>query len=604
MLVFMLSCVLAQTNSWDIDTTFGTNGKVVTDFSSGDDIIYKLVVLPTGKILAGGTATNATKDFALALYNSNGTLDTTFGTGGKVSTDFFGGIDEAYGIVVQEDGKILLSGYATNGANQVFALARYNANGSLDTTFGTGGKVTTTFTGATNAQGLTVALQSDGKIIVVGAANATAATWDFALARYNADGSLDTTFGTGGKVTTEVNDVDQASVVVVLSSGKILAAGSCGHTPNYDYALVQYNANGTLDTTFGTNGKVSTDFSGGNDGISQIVILSDGKILANGSSVNGANNNFALARFSANGPLDTTFGTNGKVTTDFSGDYDLSYDMKVFANGKILLGGLVTNGTNQNFGLARYDANGTLDTTFNTTGKVTTDFAGNPDLSCGLAIQSDGKILAAGQAANATNGDFGIVRYVGDSIPKITIQIGALPKSVGTVEYQLQLPFGTVTQDVYVHVEWDNTTGAVLRLKRQWPAARDEEEEEVRGTSYIDVVYKNITGNFTVMVNHQPAVGANPGSLTDARNVIVKIYINTLPTSLTLTPWIGDPGIGGLPFVHKLGLLTAPTHFTSQYPTGANVSEEIQTTPNWQWIMNDSTSSVCTYPATITVDWQ
>ncbi len=193
----------------------------------------------------------------LAARAASGDLDATFGTGGKVTTDFAGNDDEAHGIAVQADGKLVTVGVAKTSRSNDFALARYNPNGSLDATFGTGGKVTTDFAGNDDAA-FAVVLQSDGKIVVAGEAK-TSRNQDFALARYNANGSLDATFGTGGKVMTDFNGDDDAAFALVLQpDGKLVAAGEAKTSRNQDFALARYNANGSLDATFGTGGKVTS----------------------------------------------------------------------------------------------------------------------------------------------------------------------------------------------------------------------------------------------------------------------------------------------------------------------------------------------------------
>ncbi|NUM36053.1 MAG: hypothetical protein HUU50_16045 [Candidatus Brocadiae bacterium] len=455
LLMILAMGVVAQTNPADLDTTFGTNGKTTTDFAGSNDQALALALLPNGKILAAGYADMTPKtDFALARYNANGTLDTTFGTNGKTTTDFFDDADVAFGMAVFPDSKIILVGSAYNGAgaDPIFALAKYNANGTLDTTFGTGGKVTTTFTGTTKSHAFSVIILSDGKILVGGHADAISTLWDFALAKYNADGSLDTTFGTGGKVTTDFsNTQEQGMDMVVLADGKILLVGCTNATPNYNFAMVRYNADGSLDTTFGTNGKTSTDFAGTNDIINRAVILAEGKILVTGySGSEGGNKNVALARYSANGILDTTFGTNGKVTTDFFGADDSGENMKVFMNGKILVVGSAYNGAYQDFALVRYNADGTLDTTFGTGGKSTTNISTMHDWIADIAIQTDGKILVAGGTSDVSIFDFALARYMGDPV-SINLQIGALPKAqAGLSEYVLALPFDSTPRDVTV----------------------------------------------------------------------------------------------------------------------------------------------------------
>ncbi len=260
-----------------------------------------------------------------------GNLDPTFGTGGKVSTDFNTYSDFAQSVLVQPDGKIVVAGYSLiSSGDYDFALARYNSNGTLDPTFGTGGKVTTFFYG--NEFGRSLIQQKDGKLVVAGETGYSST--DFALARYNSNGTLDTTFGTGGKVTTDFNaSNDSGFSIIQQSDEKLVIAGTATRSGNYDFALARYNSNGTLDTTFGTGGKVTTDFNGFDDIAKSVIQQSDGKLLVTGSSNNGT---FALARYNSNGTLDTTFGTAGKVITAGTG---ASFSATLQSDNKIILVG-------------------------------------------------------------------------------------------------------------------------------------------------------------------------------------------------------------------------------------------------------------------------
>jgi uncharacterized delta-60 repeat protein len=198
--------------------------------------------------------------------------------------------------VVQSDGKIVAAGYSYNGSNFDFAVVRYNTNGSLDTTFDTDGKVTTAIGSGTDAA-YSVVLQSDGKIVVAGNSR-IGSNDDFAVVRYNTNGSLDTTFDTDGKVTTAIGSgTDEARSVVVQSDGKIVAAGYSDNGPNFDFAVVRYNTNGSLDTTFDTDGKVTTAVGLGDDEAYSVVLQSDGKIVAAGYSDNGPNFDFAVVSY-------------------------------------------------------------------------------------------------------------------------------------------------------------------------------------------------------------------------------------------------------------------------------------------------------------------
>jgi uncharacterized delta-60 repeat protein len=223
----------------DAPTFFNGTGKQTTAIGTGNDQGRSVTVQADGKILVAGTSFNGVnEDFALARYNVDGSLDTSFDTDGKVITDFAGFVDLVQSVTVQADGKILVAGSSNND----FALARYNVDGSLDTSFGVGGKLTTDF-GASTDEGFSVTVYTDGKILVAGSSNN-----DFALARYNTDGSLDTTFNTDGKVITDLislgtitSPTDIGSSVTVQADGRILMAGSSRRTLNtdFDFALVR-----------------------------------------------------------------------------------------------------------------------------------------------------------------------------------------------------------------------------------------------------------------------------------------------------------------------------------------------------------------------------
>ncbi len=404
--------MVAGSPSGSLDTTFGTGGIVTTSLGSHDDYAYALGIQSDGKLVAAGYSNNGSNlDFALVRYNADGSLDTTFGTGGKVTTSVGSSDDAAYGLGIQSDGKLVAAGYSNNGSNADFALVRYNADGGLDTTFGAGGKVTTAI-GSSNNYARALGIQSDGKLVAAGYSN-NGSNLDFALVRYNADGSLDTTFGTGGKVTTSVGSSDDAAYALgIQSDGKIVAAGQYLNGSYYDFALVRYNTNGSLDTTFGTGGKVTTAIRSSNDVARTLGIQSDGKIVAAGFSQKyGYNYDFALVRYNADGSLDTAFGTGGKVITPVGSSSAIAYALGIQSDGRIVAAGDYANGSNADFALVRYNADGSLDTTFGTGGKVTTPVGSSSSNANALGIQSDGRIVAAGYSNNGSNNDFALVRY-------------------------------------------------------------------------------------------------------------------------------------------------------------------------------------------------
>jgi uncharacterized delta-60 repeat protein len=401
---------LSGQSSGTLDISFGTGGKVTTNFN-GTDSARAIAVQVDGKIVVAGLAAEIGVDFALARYNRDGTLDASFGTGGRVTTDFAGGVDTALSVAIQADGKIVAAGTATINGISDFALARYNRDGTLDASFGTGGTVTTDFAGDRDqANSVVIQPETEGKIVAAGSATINGIS-DFALARYNLDGTLDASFGAGGTVTTDfAGGGDTAASVAVQTDGKIVAAGSATIS-GVDFALARYTSNGTLDATFGAGGTVTTDFAGGVDNGRSVAVQSDGKIVAAGRAVISGNSDFALARYTSNGTLDASFGTGGTVTTDFAGSVDQAFSVALQKDGNIVAAGQAIINGNSDFALARYTSNGTLDATFGTGGTVTTDVAGATDQAFSVAIQKDGKIVAAGQAIVNGGLDFALARY-------------------------------------------------------------------------------------------------------------------------------------------------------------------------------------------------
>ena len=346
--------------------------------------------------------------------------------GGKVITNSNNNGDHAYSVAIQSDGKIVLAGASDSTGHDDFALYRYNTDGSLDASFGTGGKVVTSFMSQDDVV-RSVAIQSDGKIVVAG--ETKNGTFDeFALARYNSDGTLDTSFDGDGKVITNSNNNgDHAYSVAIQSDGKIVLAGASDSTGHDDFALYRYNTDGSLDASFGTGGKVVTSFMSQDDVVRSVAIQSDGKIVVAGETKNGTFDEFALARYNSDGTLDTSFDGDGKVITNSNNNGDHAYSVAIQSDGKILLAGASDNTGNDDFALYRYDTDGSLDTSFGTGGKVVTAVGGGGDIGTSVAIQSDGKIVVAGHSENGGYYDFALVRYAGtptasgDAAPSVPV---------------------------------------------------------------------------------------------------------------------------------------------------------------------------------------
>lgn len=397
----------------DLDPSFGIGGRVTTDFGKDEpDRGHAVVIQSDGKIIIAGQGEDR-GDWdvaALARYNPDGSLDTLFDGDGLVTTEF----EEDSGInavAIQPDGKIVAAGFTDDGDDQ-FAVARYLANGELEW------EVTTNFDDENgwDDEANAVAIQPDGKIVVAGITDAGVRGANFALARYNAGGSLDTAFGGDGKVTTDFAEAFYgANSVAIQVDGKIVVAGfasTFASNGNGDVAVARYNPDGSLDSSFGPGGLVTTDL-GGSEGGNELTIQADGKLVV-AASTNTGNWDFAVLRYNADGTLDPSFGNGGHVTTDFGGNDGGHGGMVIQADGKIVVAGDTSVGDGD-FAAARYNLDGSLDSTFGTGGRVTTDFGGG-DRGEGMAMQADGRIVVAGTShRQPRNVDFALARYLGGS---------------------------------------------------------------------------------------------------------------------------------------------------------------------------------------------
>ena len=398
-----------------LDPGFGTGGKTTTRFAG--DAGATAAVLQNGKVVAAGFAvTGATTDFALTRYRPNGTLDTSFGNHGRVTTDIAGGAgDQATALAVQADGKLVAAGLRSSAAGLDFALVRYWPNGAVDTSFGDHGRVTTDFAGGADAAHALV-VQADGKLVAAGSAT-VGTNQDFAVARYNRNGTPDLSFGIGGRATIDIAGAFDEARALVLQGGKLVAAGFTftGDAATGDFALARFTAAGRPDGTFGTGGRVTTDFAGGFDD-ARALVVQGGKLVAAGGATTGSGPDFALARYDDLGSLDPTFGTGGKVTTDFApvfGDAD-EINALVVQQGKLVAAGssFTGGGLRFDFALARYRPNGELDATFGTGGTTTTDFARREDRAQALVLQG-GRPVAVGSAVNGSGLQmFALARYL------------------------------------------------------------------------------------------------------------------------------------------------------------------------------------------------
>jgi len=416
-LTLLLPVTATLAGPGDLDVTFGTEGKVISQI--GSTVNYRLscsaVRQNDGKIVVAGTVSNGTDDdFVTLRYLPDGTLDTSFGTAGKTITPIGTSHDISRKVALQADGKIIVIGQSDALGGYRLAMVRYLTNGSLDSSFGVNGKVT----GAAGSRlgfVLGLVIQADGKIVVAGSTGGK-----FTTERYNAGGSLDTNFGMGGVVMTSIStgySNDTVEDLALQPDGKLVAAGRA----DQDYAVVRYLPDGSLDTSFNGTGKVVTSVGSGYDFCGAVTVQGDGKILLAGSSAMGSQYDFSLVRYSAAGSLDATFGTAGKAVISFGSEDDGPHAVSVLSSGKILVFGASEQSWGDfgfiqpDFAIARLNANGSLDTSFGIAGKVTTPvrLGLSDDFGYALMIQPDGGIVAAGTTLDGV----ALVRYEGDPLP-------------------------------------------------------------------------------------------------------------------------------------------------------------------------------------------
>jgi uncharacterized delta-60 repeat protein len=349
-------------------------------------------------------------------------LDPTFGGDGRVTTRF-SDADAAFGVTVQPDGKVIAVGYTYSYETGVqrMGVARYNPDGSLDTSFSGDGKVATDFPGSPGEVGLGVAVDSAGRIVVMGADVYLASDETILVARYNPDGSLDPSFSGDGRATfafepgvgvfaqgLALDELDRPVIV-----GDVESDGPAGR----DFALLRVTTGGAPDPTFSGDGVAITDF-GADLEQAYGVGVDDGKIV----SVGRSSDDFAISRHDSTGELDDTFGGDGRVTSDFS-RFDLAADIAIRPGGSLVVSGLVTPEDNNDYALAQYEPDGDLDAGFGNGGLSVTDFGhGNEDGAYAVELDDDGNAFVSGATLNDNSERLGLVRYDADGVQQGKLQ--------------------------------------------------------------------------------------------------------------------------------------------------------------------------------------
>jgi len=425
-LLFFSSGALCQ--SGYLDSTFGMDGIVTTDIgTSSTDLLFAVAIQPDQKILAAGTSGG---DFVVVRYLQDGSIDTDFGMEGIVKVDFGQTSDFCHDMTIQPDGFILLAGESSKNNLTDFALVRLDTNGSLDMSFGMGGKVITDL-GGSYEYANAIAVQPDGKIIAAGkSTDGSVTNANFAMIRYEVNGEIDTDFGVNGIAITSIRDEDEAQGIIIMPDGKIVLGGFAAVNAKGDFALAGYLADGTEDKSFGTGGKVVTDLAGAgvSDYATSLLLDKNGKIVvagaANYNTFEGSSD-LGLVRYTAQGALDAGFANGGIDIIDVGGNSQIAALIQQ-PDGKYLLAGQSDGiGFVNQWMLARIKNNGTLDSLFGDNGITVTNMVGdiNESASC-IVLQQDSRIVVGGLPGTNTNLDFTLARYIADFMISVTVESG------------------------------------------------------------------------------------------------------------------------------------------------------------------------------------
>ncbi|MCA9060056.1 MAG: hypothetical protein KDA85_16225, partial [Planctomycetaceae bacterium] len=353
---------------------------------------------------------------------------------GTAVTDLGGSSEEILAMAVQADGRVVALATTNDGTSNDLVVLRYNHDGSLDTTFGSGTGYVTLSLGLSNERAAAVSVQEDGAIVVAGTTNANGDD-DFLLARFTADGRLDTSFGAGtGYIVTAIGAGDDTAAAIQLQSDRrILVAGSSFNGVDQQAVVVRYLADGTLDTGFGIAGVAIANAAPGHEAVSEVLIQNDGRILLTGSTENGANHDIFTARFHANGTTDSTWGAGGIALTHLGAGTDIAAHAALQSDGKLVLAVTADNAGNTDLAVLRFLSNGSLDTTFGGTGIVTVDATGGQDTATGIAIQPDGRIVVTGYGDNPAFSDIVVARLMPNGTLDTSFHgTGLLISTVGT----------------------------------------------------------------------------------------------------------------------------------------------------------------------------
>ncbi|MGB0917267.1 MAG: T9SS type A sorting domain-containing protein [Flavobacteriales bacterium] len=412
---FLFSYTTACAQPGILDGDFDADGKVTTNVAVDRyERASALLVQPDSKIIAVGYARGNTTayDIAVVRYNIDGSLDNSFSVNGMLTTDVADNNDYGYDAALQADGKIVVVGTTGMSPRRMIAV-RYNADGTLDGSFGTNGMVILDSPETENFTGEGIVIQPDGKICLAGRAFLSSSL--FLVARLNTDGSLDNTFSVDGILTSTFGDGTSSAYAIALQTdGKIVVAGDLswweGPILMRHLAVARFNTDGTLDMEFDTDGRVLVSFGSSGFFCRDMTIQNDGKIVLVGYS----NNSFALARLNTDASIDNTFSVDGRVITAIGIDESYGRAIAIQADNKILAAGNTSNTAigEEEFALVRYNSDGTLDNTFSLDGRTTIEFGNNDASAYSVAIQPNGRIVVGGISRDVSSSEFAVARFI------------------------------------------------------------------------------------------------------------------------------------------------------------------------------------------------
>ena len=465
-----------------LDSLFSDDGISLTNLGNFEGA-WSVFSTNENKIIVSGwskLSTESPEDILLMRFNNDGSIDSTFKSGNIISVEEFTW-ESSYASIEQKDGKILIAGRFYNGLNWDFMLARFYADGRLDSSFAQNGFAIIDI--SSDDRAFSIDLQNDDKIIIAGFVNIN--NWDFAVLRFNSNGLLDNTFGNNGIVINDFDgDIDVAFSIKTQSDSKIIACGWTFSNASWNFAIIRYNSDGSLDQNFGNKGIVITDVDNVYNTSHSIAIQEDGKYVVTGYRYfrERLDTDILLVRYNSDGSIDQSFGVNGFVTKDINRNEDFAWDVIIQSDERILVTGYTKSDSSKNVVTLRFNNNGQIDSTFGDSGVIITSIFGFDEEGRHLALQNDGKILVTGYSFNGVDQDLFILRINPDGN---ILPVPQVDSTLTNLSQNYPNPFTTKT---LIPLNLHETSYVTLKVYNALG-------EEV--SSLIDEV--KVAGNYTVL---------------------------------------------------------------------------------------------------------